>query len=77
MDVQCPAGFHRLADLSHTADGTGEEWALDVGRIRALKNPKVLNSSEDAHTSNMSAFETMSIFGVKSVLASVCGSETA
>jgi hypothetical protein len=45
--------------------------------IRALKNPKVLNSSEDAHTSNMSAFETMSIFAVKSVLASVCGSETA
>jgi hypothetical protein len=61
--------------IPRTARGKSGLWML-VG-IRALKNPKVLNSSEDAHTSNMSAFETMSIFGVKSVLASVCGSETA
>ena len=31
MDVQCPAGFHQLANFSHTADGADELVAKACG----------------------------------------------
>ncbi len=42
MDMQCPAGLHRLTDFSHTADGTDELVAKAYGG-GLRKDPRIDN----------------------------------